>query len=53
VLKGFLDGDDLHIFTTGNSEDVENVAKVVQNVGGDFSKAAMLTADRKSSESTD
>src|ERR1019366_7860180 len=46
VLQGFLDGDDLHIFTTGNSEELENVAKVVREVGGDFSKAVMLTLER-------
>jgi hypothetical protein len=53
VLQGFLDGDDLHIFTSGNSEDLGHVAKVVQDAGGDFSKAVMLTADRRSSGSTD
>jgi hypothetical protein len=53
VLPGFLDGDDLHIFTTENTEDLENVAKVVQKAGGDFSKAVMLTVDRKSNGSID
>lgn len=47
VLQGFLGDDDLHIFTTGNSEDMENVARVVQEAGGDFSKAVVLTADQK------
>ena len=53
VLPGFLDGDDLHIFTTGNTEDIGNVAKVVQEAGGDFSKAVMLTVDRRSDGSND
>ena len=47
VLQGFLGDDDLHIFTTGNNEDVDNVAKVVREAGGDFSKAVVLTADQK------
>jgi hypothetical protein len=52
VLKGFLEDDDLHIFTTGKSEDMRNVAKVVQEAGGDFSQAVMLTVDPMSNEST-
>jgi hypothetical protein len=51
VLQGFLEGDDLHIFTTGNKEDVGNVSKVVQEAGGDFSKAVMITGDRTGTES--
>ena len=46
VLKGFLEDDDLHIFTTGKPEEVENVAKVVREAGGDFSKAVMLNGDQ-------
>lgn len=48
VLQAFLDGDDLHVFTTGDIEEVENVAKVVREIGGDFSKAVLLAQDQKS-----
>jgi hypothetical protein len=44
---------DPHIFTTANSEDVGNFAKIVQQSGGAFSKAVMLTPDRRSTGSTD
>jgi hypothetical protein len=53
VLPDFLDDDDLHIFTTGKAEDVGNVAKVVQQAGGDFSKAVALTVDQRSSGGSD
>ena len=53
VLQGFLEDDDLHIFTTGRSEEVENVARAVRNIGGDFSKAVLLNADRKIGEVAD
>jgi len=42
VLKGLLQDDDLHIFTTGKREEVESVTKVVREAGGDFSKAVLL-----------
>lgn len=42
VLPGVLDdGDDLHIFTTNDENDVTNVAKVIQKMGFDFSKAVV------------
>jgi len=44
VLPGVLDdGDELHIFTTNNEKDLTNVAKVVQEIGFDFSKAVVAT----------
>jgi hypothetical protein len=53
VLRDFLEGDDLHIFTTGRSEEVEGVAKTVRNIGGDFSKAVLLNAEPMNTEVTD
>jgi hypothetical protein len=53
VLQGFLEDDDLHIFTSGRSEEVESVAKAVRNIGGDFSKAVLLSVDRMSGEVAD
>jgi translation initiation factor 1 (eIF-1/SUI1) len=44
VLPGVLDdGDELHIFTTNDEKDVTNVAKVIQKMGFDFSKAVVAT----------
>ena len=43
VLPGVLDnGDDFHIFTTSDEKDVTNVAKVIQEMGFDFSKAVVV-----------
>ncbi|HEY2471540.1 MAG TPA: hypothetical protein VGI45_27370 [Terracidiphilus sp.] len=47
VLSGFLEDDDLHMFTTGCSEELENVAKAVRNIGGDFSKAVQLSGSEE------
>jgi hypothetical protein len=42
ALTSFLpDGEDLHIFCT--PEDTEKVAGVVKQMGGDFSKATLIT----------
>jgi hypothetical protein len=42
VLTSFLpNGDDLHIFCT--PADVEKIAGVVKQMGGDFSKATLVT----------
>jgi hypothetical protein len=44
VLPGVLDdGDGLHIFTTNDEKDVSNVAKVIKEMGFDFSKAVVVT----------
>jgi hypothetical protein len=44
VLQGVLDdGDDLHIFTTNDEDDVTNVAEVIHDMGFDFSKAVVVT----------
>lgn len=43
VLPGMLDGDELHIFTTNDEKDVTNVAKVIKEIGFDFSKAVVAT----------
>ena len=53
VLQGFLADDDLHIFTTGRSDDVEEVAKAVRNIGGDFAKAVLVNAEAKNGEVAD
>jgi hypothetical protein len=37
------DGDELHIFTTNDEKDVTNVAKVIQEMGFDLSKAVVAT----------
>lgn len=42
VLPGALDGgDDIHIFCP--AEDLDKVAAVVQEMGGDFSKAVLFS----------
>ena len=44
VLPGMLDdGDELHIFTTNDEKDLTNVAKVIQKMGFDFSRAVVAT----------
>lgn len=42
VLPGLLnDGGALHVFTTNEEKDLRTVAKVIQEMGGDFSKAVV------------
>jgi len=53
VLEGFLEDDDLHVFTTGRSDEVEHVAKAVRDIGGDFAKAVLVNAEPKDGEVAD
>ena len=45
VLLGTLDdGDALHVFTTNDERDLTNVAKTIQGMGFDFSKAVVANS---------
>jgi len=44
MLPHFLpDGEDLHVLTTSDEQAIKNVANVIADAGGDFSKAVVIS----------